>query len=446
MAEVWTQWEGRVINGLFPLRRFLGRSDHSVVFLTEYKTQDVHDAAIKLMPADPALAEAQLLRWRTVAALSHPHLIRLLDAGRCQLGGHQFLFVVMEYAEETLAQILRHRALTPDEVREMLLPALDVLAFLHRMNLVQGQLKPANVLAVDDKLKLASDTVQPAGGSTAGVVKSSLYDPPEARAGRFSAAGDIWGLGMTIVEALTQRPAARVDERAESVSLPPTLPPEFATTLRRCLSSNPANRPTINDLETQIVTPAPQASLVPGSQPAIHERAYGTTATRSRRSPGTRLFVRAIAASVLVLVVVWAGIGMFQSHSTYRQSASGTSQPSSQQAAAPAVTTQNPKTDITAPSSVLHKEIPTVPRSARKSIHGRIRITVRVTVDGAGNVVAETLQSPRPSKYFARLASEAARKWKFTPADNHNSRVWRLRFEFTRGGTTGDVDASPRFP
>jgi TonB family protein len=137
---------------------------------------------------------------------------------------------------------------------------------------------------------------------------------------------------------------------------------------------------------------------------------------------------------------------MFQSHSTYRQSASGTSQPSSQQAAAPAVTTQNPKTDITAPSSVLHKEIPTVPRSARKSIHGRIRITVRVTVDGSGNVVAETLQSHRPSKYFARLASEAARKWKFTPADNHNSRVWRLRFEFTRGGTTGDVDASPRFP
>jgi hypothetical protein len=31
--------------------------------------------------------------------------------GRCQLGGYPFLFVVMEYAEQTLAQILPHWAL-----------------------------------------------------------------------------------------------------------------------------------------------------------------------------------------------------------------------------------------------------------------------------------------------------------------------------------------------
>jgi len=61
----------------------------------------------------------------------------------------------MEYAEQTLSQILPHRALSPDEVREMLLPTLDALAFLHRKNLVQGQLKPANLLVVNDQLKLA---------------------------------------------------------------------------------------------------------------------------------------------------------------------------------------------------------------------------------------------------------------------------------------------------
>src|SRR5437667_9772743 len=132
MTEVWTKWESQVINGVFPLRRFLSGSDHSAVFLTEYKAQNLPNAALKLVPANPALTEARLSHWTTAAALSHPHLIRLLEAGRCQLGGLQFLFVVMEYAEQTLSQILPQRALTPDEVREMLLPTLDALAFLHR--------------------------------------------------------------------------------------------------------------------------------------------------------------------------------------------------------------------------------------------------------------------------------------------------------------------------
>lgn len=68
MAEVWTEWEGQVINGVFPLRRFLGASDHSAVFLTEYKAQNLPNAALKLVPAIPALAQAQLSRWTTAAA------------------------------------------------------------------------------------------------------------------------------------------------------------------------------------------------------------------------------------------------------------------------------------------------------------------------------------------------------------------------------------------
>ena len=39
MSEVWTRLEGQVVNGAFPLRRYLGSSDHSGVFLTEYAAQ-----------------------------------------------------------------------------------------------------------------------------------------------------------------------------------------------------------------------------------------------------------------------------------------------------------------------------------------------------------------------------------------------------------------------
>jgi TonB family protein len=85
---------------------------------------------------------------------------------------------------------------------------------------------------------------------------------------------------------------------------------------------------------------------------------------------------------------------------------------------------------------VLHQEIPDVPRHARNTIRGHIQVTVRVTVDNSGDVVGETLEIPGPSGYFARLATTAARKWKFAPADNQNPRRWLLRFGFSRGGAT----------
>src|SRR5260370_16761367 len=76
-GEVWTEWEGRVVNGVFPLRRFLGRSNHSAVFLTEYRAENLPNVAIKFMPADPLQTEAQLVQWGAAATLSHPHLLRI---------------------------------------------------------------------------------------------------------------------------------------------------------------------------------------------------------------------------------------------------------------------------------------------------------------------------------------------------------------------------------
>jgi TonB family protein len=88
-------------------------------------------------------------------------------------------------------------------------------------------------------------------------------------------------------------------------------------------------------------------------------------------------------------------------------------------------------------SSVVHEEIPKVSRSARDTIHGHVKVAVRVTVDRSGNVVGQTLENPGPSKYFARLASEAARQWKFAADDSQKSRQWVVHFEFARDGTTG---------
>src|SRR6516165_9986556 len=199
-SEVWTNWQGHVINGVYSLGRFLGSSDHSGVFLT---TAAAHPAevAIKLVPTNRALAESLLPRWKRAGGLAHPHLLRLSEWGGCQLDGLPYLYTVMEYADQTLAQLLLHRALTEDEAREMLLPALDALAFLHGRNLVQGQLKPSNILVVGDQLKLASDTIRRV---TDGTMTSTVYDPPEAQQGTNSTACDLWALGVSLFEALTR--------------------------------------------------------------------------------------------------------------------------------------------------------------------------------------------------------------------------------------------------
>ena len=481
-SDAWTQWESQVVNGVYPLRRFLGGSNHSAVFLTECRAENVADAAIKFVPADTLHAQAQLVQWGTAVELSHPHLVRLFDVGRCRFAGREFLFVVMEYADQTLAQLLPQRALSPDEARDLLTPTLDALAYLHRNGLVHGHLKPSNFLVVGDQLKLASDTVSSAGKAATGPVRNALHDPPELKDGARSTAGDVWDLGITLVEALTQRTPIWPDERAETALLPVKLPPPFVDIVRRCLSRPAANRPTAMELQAQY-KPTPWAALSAGLDPSeIDTSSDVDSAQRSRLARVLIPAFSALAAVAVIALGVWVSLHLIQQkRPRIRPFASGDSQEYLQQevtqevpsapAAAPAVptvdsspaaepqpvaattastaaapTASSPPSPASAqpdqPDGVLHEELPEITRPIIDRIHGHVRVAVRVLVDPAGNVVGEFMESAGPSAYFARLAGDAAGKWKFAPTDAHGPRVWLLRFEFTRDGATADATAS----
>ena len=408
------QWEGQVVGGRFPLLQYLGGGEHSAVFATATADDSVPTAAIKLVPADPDDAANQVVRWEAAARLSHRHLIRLFQAGRCQVGEAELLYVVMERADEDLAQILPQRALSAAEAADVLEPVLDALAYLHAQGLVHGRVRPSNLLAVGQELKLSSDRIGPAGESRRYTGEPDVYDAPETVGAGTAPAADIWSLGVTLVEALTQRPSTR----------PPELPPPFRDIVRGCLERDPGRRWTVARI---------QARLRPAGTPRGTRRRWG-----------------AIAAAVIAVVAIVAGPRLV--HREQPQSASEVTQPPAAVAAPSAEAPQPGQTPVAAeptpvatapvPSAptepvqasrgVLHQVLPDLLASAQNSIHGKVKVSVKVRVDPSGRVADAEFESRGPSRYFAGKALEAAREWTFTPS---GPREWLLRFEFDRDGT-----------
>lgn len=479
-TELWTKWTGQVIDGLFPLESCLGNSDHSGVFLTENPARNASKAALKLVPALPTLAERQLAHWNAALGLSHPHLVRLLHAGRCQLAENQYLYMVMEYAEQNLAELLLRRALTREEAWELLLPTVDALAFLHRRHLVQGNLKPSNILVVGDTLKLSSDTIRAAGEVARSNGRLSVYDPPEASGGT---AGDIWALGVTLAESLTRaHPLGPVEPGKEPV-LPPDFPPTFADAVRRCLSYEPTDRPAVADLKAwtklgarQVIDSTLAAADVATMRESVVRAApergkiqvLTDDAAPKRPFPRRRSLVVPIAGAVSFLLACWAAVYLltdpgpnpptaavpepaepvaptaqpvaFEPEAAPKPAEAADPDPIEEmkeppQTASPVSNADSAALKAVASPSVLHKEIPKVPRAARETIQEEVRVIVRVIVDSSGTVVGEVLADPGSSAYFAQLAINAARNWKFAEAHDQPSRQWLVRFVFSRDGT-----------
>ena len=90
---------------------------------------------------------------------------------------------------------------------------------------------------------------------------------------------------------------------------------------------------------------------------------------------------------------------------------------------------------------IISEVIPDVPRNARETIRGTVRVSVRVIVDKEGTVLVATADDPGPSRYFERLAIQASKKWKFAPTDSGEQRIMLVRFNFRRAGTTARADS-----
>src|SRR6516162_9847794 len=352
--STWQQWEGRVINGRFPLRRYLGGTKQSTVYLTEINGSK---AAIKFVRSDAVGAQARASWWESAGKLSHPHLLQILDAGCWHAeDADEVRFAVMEYADENLAEILPSRRLTPAEAIAMLFPALDVLDYLHGHGLVHGSIKPANIIAGGDELKLSSDGIRPVGNSEEPAESRSMYAAPERVKGTILPSGDIWSLGTVLVEALTNRLPVRDGMDEKDARLPQGIPPRFGDIAAHCLNSDPGRRWSTTEIREcldrarteakQDVTTQEMSSVTEGQ--GAHAPTVAITAPLPRDSEtiveshgrtGKQRGFRLAVAIIVALVLIAAGVRMFHHSTEIRQPASTTSAGQSAESTAQQLTT-----------------------------------------------------------------------------------------------------------
>ena len=298
MSEVWKRCEGQLVDNQFLLQKFIAATAHSVVFLAQTSSSQPQTVAIKFIPAEGLQPHQQLALWDRVAQRSHKNLLRIFHSGQCNLARTDLLYVVMEYAEEDLSQVVPQRALTPDEAREMLPPLIDALSFFHSNGLIHGHVKPSNLLAIADQLKLSPDALSPLSGFSQANRDLDIYDAPETATAPATPARDVWSLGVTLLEILTQQQPGGPSEESGGAQVPATLPEPFREIVRLSLRMDPLQRPNLSEITARL-NPNPAEPARPTAAVASNAAPAGVAAAPLARSAAAASSAAAMSPPIL---------------------------------------------------------------------------------------------------------------------------------------------------
>lgn len=212
--------------GDFQLIRELGRGGMGIVYEAEQLSLR-RTVAVKVLPPQAVLAADNIRRFQheaqTAARLHHPNIVPVFGVGECE-GIH---FLVMQRIDgEALDDYLREAAKSgkpafqPRQVAAIGVQVARALAFAHQEQVLHRDIKPGNLLIGQDQQVWVADfgLARVVGDSvtTSTWLSGSLrYMAPERFQGQCDARSDVYSLGVTLLELLTERPAFPEREPAE---------------------------------------------------------------------------------------------------------------------------------------------------------------------------------------------------------------------------------------
>jgi tRNA A-37 threonylcarbamoyl transferase component Bud32 len=321
---------GTVLSGRYKLEAKLGSGGMSTVYLARDQTLD-RQVAVKVMHREMSEQADQLERFRqearSVAKLSHPNVVSVIDAGEDR--GHPY--IVFEYVEgETLKQrINRDGALAPQEAIAYAIEIARGLSMAHARNMVHRDIKPQNILIdAEGRAKLTDFGIsrqleQDGMTATGRVLGTTDYVAPEQAMGRkVDPRTDIYSLGVVLYEMLVGQVPFSADSQVGvamkhvNEELPdvqrrrPDVSAAVALVVERSTAKDPNERyqrvgEMIDDLSTALEVEAARAGSTTGEATSVLDAVPPPKRKlpgRGRRSWAAIIGLLLVAGAVLLVV------------------------------------------------------------------------------------------------------------------------------------------------
>jgi eukaryotic-like serine/threonine-protein kinase len=198
---------------------------------------------------------------KALSALSHPAIVRAFGYAP----NHERPHLVLEFLDgPRLSTLVRKYGIVIEQLLPLALEVCAALHYMHGRGYLHLDVKPRNLIMaapprlIDLSVAVHLDDV---GRLTSPVGTDAYMAPEQCDPGRFGELGpttDVWGLGVTLYEALTRTLpfSAPGDEGAtlypqlRERPRPPgrDVPPDLARTILGCLEHDPAARPSPREL------------------------------------------------------------------------------------------------------------------------------------------------------------------------------------------------------
>ncbi len=254
---------GEVLADRYELEELVGSGGMSSVFRAHDRLLD-RKVALKVLHQqfsdDDEYVERFRREARSVASLSHPNIVTVIDRG--EHNGRQF--IVFEYVEgENLKRLIQRRGQAPVATAlELGMQIAQGLSFAHQQGLVHRDVKPQNVLLNGDGRAKVTDfgiarslDVQHGMTQTGTVLGTSDYIAPEQAQGqRVDEHTDVYSLGVVLYELLTSEvpfpgenfvavAMRHINEPPPPVrDKRPDVPPRVEAAIERAMAKDPEDR------------------------------------------------------------------------------------------------------------------------------------------------------------------------------------------------------------